>query len=108
MPSSWNTTLDGFFMVNELHIQQISKNLLLVEIDQMLEKRFKSIIPVIGTPETPDRYVSGEEAQMLLGNVSSVTLWEWRNKKIITGYRIGNKVMYKYSELMTCGKVIEK
>ncbi len=68
----------------------------------------KNQVPIIGTPETPDRYVSGEEAQKLLGNVSSVTLWEWRNKKIITGYRIGNKVMYKYSELMACGKVIEK
>lgn len=95
-------------MVNELHIQQISKNLLLVEIDQLLEKRLNTITPHISTPEAPDRYVSGEEAQKLLGNVSSVTLWEWRNKKIITGYRIGNKVMYKYSELMNCGKVIVK
>lgn len=68
----------------------------------------KNQVPIIGTPETPDRYVSGEEAQKLLGNVSSVTLWEWRNKKIIIGYRIGNKVMYKYSELMACGKVIVK
>lgn len=66
----------------------------------------KSQTPTIGTPETPDRYLSGDEAQKLLGNVSSVTLWEWRKKKIITGYRIGNKVMYKYSELMDSGKLI--
>ncbi len=66
----------------------------------------KSQVPTIGTPETPDRYVSGDEAQKLLGNVSSVTLWEWRKKRIITGYRIGNKVMYKYSELMNSGKLI--
>jgi hypothetical protein len=66
----------------------------------------KNQVPMIGTPQTPDRYVSGDEAQKLLGNVSSVTLWEWRKKQIITGYRIGTKVMYKYSELMNCGKLI--
>jgi Helix-turn-helix domain len=66
----------------------------------------KNQVPTIGTPEAPDRYVSGEETQKLLGGVSAPTLWEWRNKKIITGYRIGNKVMYKYSELMACGKLI--
>lgn len=68
----------------------------------------KSQVLTTGTPEAPDRYVSGAEAQKLLGNVSSPTLWEWRNKKIITGYRIGSKVMYKYSELMNCGKLIVK
>jgi hypothetical protein len=66
----------------------------------------KSQVPTIGTPEVPDRYLSGDEAQKLLGNVSGVTLWEWRKKKIITGYKIGSKVMYKYSELIACGKLI--
>ena len=73
----------------------------------VLELR-KNQVPTIGTPETPDRYLNGAEAQKLLGGVSSPTLWEWRNKKIITGYRLGNKVMYKYSELMNCGKLIVK
>ena len=94
-------------MVNELHIQQISKNLLLVEIDQIIEKRLKSLLQT-PTPEITDRYVGTDEAQKLLGNVSGVTLWEWRKKQIITGYRIGSKVMYKYSELMNCGKMIVK
>jgi hypothetical protein len=62
--------------------------------------------PKDSTPEAPDRFVGTDEARKLLGGVSSPTLWEWRNKKIITGYRIGNKVMYKYSELMACGKLI--
>ena len=66
----------------------------------------KNQVPIIGTPEAPDRYLSGEETQKLLGGISSVSLWEWRRKKIIQGYRIGNKVMYKYSELMQCGKPI--
>ena len=93
-------------MVNELHIQQISKNLLLVEIDQLIEKRLKTLTPTIGTPEAPDRYLSGEETQKLLGGVSAPTLWDWRKKGFVKGYRIGNKVMYKYSELMQCGKII--
>jgi hypothetical protein len=71
----------------------------------VLELR-KNQVPPIGTPEAPDRYLSGEDTQALLGGVSSVTLYEWRKKKIITGYRIGNKVMYKYSELIQCGKIV--
>ena len=66
----------------------------------------KNQTPTIGTPEAPDRYLSGEETQKLLGGVSAPTLWSWRKGKIIQGYRIGNKVMYKYSELMQCGKPI--
>jgi cell division protein FtsI/penicillin-binding protein 2 len=68
----------------------------------------KNQVPSIGTPEAPDRYLSGEETAKLLGGVSSVTIWEWRKKGIINGYRVGNKVMYKYSELMNCGKLIVK
>ena len=79
----------------------------LTEIQSLLvEIRHKKEAPTIGTPEAPDRYLSGEETQKLLGGISSVSLWEWRRKKIIQGYRIGNKVMYKYSELMQCGKPI--
>ena len=65
-------------------------------------------VPTIGTPEAVDRYVNSEEAKHLLGGVSSVCLWEWRKKKFIQGYNIGNKVFYKYSELMNCGKHITK
>ena len=81
----------------------------LTEIQSLLvEIRHRNQVPTIGTPEAPDRYVSGAETQKLLGGVSSVCLWDWRNKKIIMGYRIGSKVMYKYSELMNCGKLIVK
>ena len=66
----------------------------------------KNQVPTIGTPEAPDRYLSGEETQKLLGGISAPTLWDWRKKGFVHGYRIGNKVMYKYSELMQCGKPI--
>lgn len=95
-------------MVNELHIQQISKNLLLVEIDQIIEKRLKGIIPQMGTPEAPDRYVNRTEARAICGNVSDPTMWEWENKGIIKGYRMGNKIFYKYSELMQSAKFVDR
>ena len=66
----------------------------------------KNQVPTIGTPEAPDRYLSGEETKKLLAGISSPTLIEWRKKKIVKGYRFGNKVFYKYSELMQCGKLI--
>lgn len=66
----------------------------------------KNQVPTIGTPEAPDRYLSGEETQKLLGGISAPTLWDWRNKGFVNGYRVGNKVLYKYSELMQCGKPI--
>jgi Helix-turn-helix domain len=76
------------------------------EVKDLVKTIQKNQVPTIGTPEAPDRYLSGEDTQALLGGVSSVTLYEWRKKKIITGYRIGNKVMYKYSELIQCGKIV--
>ncbi len=77
----------------------------LSNIEGVLVKFDKQEKPIT-TPEAPDRYISTDEARKLLGGVSSPTLWEWRKKKIIEGYRICNKVMYKYSELMKCGKKI--
>ena len=94
-------------MVNELHIQQISKNLLLVEIDQLIEKRLKSTFQT-PAPEAPDRYVNRAEAKVICGNVSDPCLWEWENKGIIKGYRMGNKIFYKYSELMQSGKFVDR
>ena len=76
------------------------------EVRDLVKELKKNQVPTTGTPEAPDRYLSGEETQKLLGGVSSVSLWEWRKKRIIQGYRIGNKVFYKYSELMQCGKRI--
>ena len=73
----------------------------------VLELR-KNQVPTIGTPETPDRYVNRNEAREILGGVSDPTLWEWENKGIIKGYRMGNKVFYKYSELMQSGKFIDR
>ena len=73
----------------------------------VLELR-KNQVPSIGTPEAPDRYVNRTEAREICGKVSDPTLWDWENKGIIKGYRMGNKVFYKYSELMQSGKFIDR
>ena len=92
-----------------VQIQGVSYDTFLTNFKEIVKDEVKKYSSIqTNTPEAPDRYVSGDEAQKLLGNVSGVTLWEWRKKRIITGYRIGSKVMYKYSELMNCGKLIVK
>lgn len=68
----------------------------------------KNQVPTIGTPEAPDRYLNRNEARQILGGVSDPTLWEWENKGIIKGYRMGNKIFYKYSELMQSGKFVDR
>ena len=65
-------------------------------------------VPTIGTPEAPDRYVNRTEARAICGNVSDPTMWDWENKGIIKGYRMGNKIFYKYSELMQSGKFVDR
>lgn len=48
-----------------------------------------------------------EETSKLL-SVSLVTLWEWTRKDIIPAYRIGNKVRYKKSEVMSALQQMNK
>ena len=78
------------------------------EVKDLVKDLKKNQTPTIGTPEAPDRYLDGEEACKLLGGISSPTLIDWRKKGFVFGYRFGNKVFYKYSELMNCGKRVTK
>ena len=78
------------------------------EVKDLVKTIQKNQVPTIGTPEAPDRYVNRTEARDICGKVSDPTLWDWENKGIIKGYRMGNKVFYKYSELMQSGKFINR
>jgi len=51
--------------------------------------------------------LSREETSKLL-SVSLVTLWDWTRKDIIPAYRIGNKVRYKKSEVLSALKQMNK
>jgi excisionase family DNA binding protein len=50
------------------------------------------------TPQSPSEYVTRKELSKIL-KVSVITLADWEKKGIIKGYRIGNLVRYKRSEL---------
>ena len=93
-----------------VQIQGVSFNNLLASFKEIIKDEVKSQnqVPAIGTPEAPDRYVNRAEAREICGKVSDPTLWDWENKGIIKGYRMGNKVFYKYSELMESGKFINR
>lgn len=54
-----------------------------------------------------DVLLSREETSKLL-SVSLVTLWDWTRKDIIPAYRIGNKVRYKKSEVLSALKQMNK
>lgn len=93
-----------------VQIQGVSLTNLLASFKEIVKDEVKSQnqVPTIGTPETLDRYVNRNEARGILGAVSDPTLWAWENAGIIKGYRMGNKVFYKYSELMQSGKFVDR
>jgi excisionase family DNA binding protein len=47
-----------------------------------------------------DVLLTREETSKML-SVSLVTLWDWTRKDLIPAYRIGNKVRYKKSEVLS-------
>lgn len=94
-------------MVSELHIQQISKNLLLVEIDQLIEKRLKSIFQTPKPTDKSDTYIDQKRVAELL-DVSSVSVWEYEKKGLLKSYRIGNLKRFLLSEVMASPKLIQR
>jgi predicted lipase len=47
---------------------------------------------------TKDKLLTREQTAEML-SISLGTLWSWTKKNILISYRIGNKVMYKQSEV---------
>ncbi len=47
-----------------------------------------------------DKLLTREETSELL-SISLTTLWSWTKKNILPAYRIGNKVRYKQSEVLS-------
>lgn len=56
----------------------------------------------------PERYIDTKEAQQILGNVSSVSIWDWEKKGILQSYRIGNLKRFKLSEVLASPKAIQR
>lgn len=57
--------------------------------------------------QNQDELLTRESTAKLL-SISLVTLWNWTRNDIIPAYRIGNKVRYKKSEVLTALKQMNK
>lgn len=75
---------------------------MLIGIDEVL-KRFTDKFQLLNHDELLNR-----EATSKLLSVSLVTLWDWTRKDIIPAYRIGNKVRYKKSEVLSALQKMNK
>lgn len=83
-----------------LQVHQISAENLLTQIDGIIENRLKSFTPSTVAPSDAPEYLSREQVANMF-NVSFPTLWAWCNKGILKSYKLGNKVRFLKSEVLT-------
>lgn len=92
--------------INVLQVEQIDVQSLLEQIGILIDKRLGSIVaPPQNTTEQAEYLTKNQVAELL--KVSNVTVWQWSRKGILTSYRIGNKVRFLKSEVMTSAKAIQ-
>ena len=88
-----------------IQIENISIEVLL-KTELLLE--FKNVITtLLNEKKEIDILLTRQETANLL-NVSLVTLWDWTRKDVVPAYRIGYKVRYKKSEVLTSLKQINR
>lgn len=83
-----------------LQVHQISAESLLLQIDGIIENRLKSVSSSTAPPSDTPEYLSREQVANMF-NVSLPTLWAWCNKGHLKPYRLGNKVRFLKSEVLT-------
>lgn len=71
-----------------------------------LDERLITTAPPAPVGEA-ERFLTKKEVATVFG-VSEVSVWDWEKKGLLTGYRIGNLVRYKYSEVMASPKMIQR
>lgn len=54
-----------------------------------------------GSINNPDELLTREEACSML-KINKTSLWKWTKKGKIIAYGLGNRVLYKKSDLMEC------
>ena len=92
--------------INVLQVQQMDAQTLLEQIGILIDKRLGSIIVPPQNSLVQDEYLTKEQVSELL-KVSSVTIWAWSRKGILTSYRIGSNIRFLKSEVMTSAKLIQ-
>lgn len=88
-------------------LQGVEVSELLTSVRQIVEQAVKTATPSPAPVAEPDRFITKKEVATLFG-VSEVSVWDWEKKGLLTGYRIGNLVRYKYSEVMASPKMIQR
>lgn len=92
--------------INVLQVEQMDAQTLLEQIGILIDKRLGlNVAPPQSTTEQ-DEYLTKDQVSKLL-QVSTVTVWQWSRKEILKSYRIGNKVRFLRSEVMTSAKAIQ-
>lgn len=88
-------------MTNLLQVHNISAEDFKKEISEGFTKHISVVIEEImkdlKAKQNPEFITSKEAAELL--KVTLPTLYDWRKKKIISAYRIGNKVRFNRQEL---------
>lgn len=74
------------------------------KIAQVIENKIEQI-----EQSKTERLLSAEEARAVFSpNISKVTLYSWTKKGLIPCHRIGGRIFYKHSEIITSAKRITK
>lgn len=88
-----------------LQVQQINADTLLSQIDGLIENRLKSFNPKPFTPSDAEEFLTREEVAKLY-KISLPTLHDYCNKGILSPLRLGRKVRFRKSEVMSTPKAI--
>jgi|AntAceMinimDraft_9_1070365.scaffolds.fasta_scaffold00307_11 excisionase family DNA binding protein len=80
--------------------KEIFTNFNLEEIKELLQEIFNpKFEKILNQVKEPSDLIKAKEACALL-QVSKVTLYNWMNEGIITGYYLGSRLYFKKSELI--------
>ncbi len=80
---------------------------LITSIETKIEQKLKKHTPPPAVAPDPERFLTKKQVAEIFG-VTEVSIWDWERKGLLTGYRIGNMVRYKYSEVMASPKMITR
>ncbi len=87
-------------------IEQILRPIVVSAVEVAIEQQQKHTPPPAVAPD-PERFLTKKQVAEMFA-VTEVSIWDWERKGLLTGYRIGNLVRYKYSEVMASPKMITR
>jgi len=82
---------------NQTIVYQVTAEDLQAIIDQAVSKALAGFL-VVPKPEPEDKYMTGDQVCERL-QISPTTLYNWKNTGKLKSYQIGNRVLYKSSEI---------